>query len=141
MVQMTGTYTRTEEKDYDKFLSKLGVNFMLRKAATISTPNMEITETGGKWKMVTSTSLKSIVLEFELVIIFFLNSHSSHSLIRKSTLYTSLFRNKRFMLDEMTWLKASKFAIFYIYENTKLLFPFFTLCYFIFSPNECPGLC
>merc|ERR1712141_353263 len=66
MVQMTETYTRTEEKDYDKFLSKLGVNFMLRKAATISTPNMEITESGGKWKMVTSTSLKSIVLEFEL---------------------------------------------------------------------------
>ena len=71
MVQMTGTYTRTEEKDYDKFLSKLGVNFMLRKAATISTPTMEITESGGKWKMVTSTSLKSIVLEFEMVITFF----------------------------------------------------------------------
>ena len=71
MVQMTGTYTRTEEKDYDKFLSKLGVNFMLRKAATISTPTMEITESGGKWKMVTSTSLKSIVLEFEMVITIF----------------------------------------------------------------------
>ena len=85
MVQMTGTYTRTEEKDYDKFLSKLGVNFMLRKAATISTPNMEITETGGKWKMVTSTSLKSIVLEFELVIIFLKRfSDSNQSLTRKS---------------------------------------------------------
>ena len=52
----------------------------------------------------------------------------------------SLFRNKRFMLDEMTWRNASKFAIFHIYENPKLLFPFFISCYFIFSPNECPGL-
>merc|ERR1712226_1612018 len=66
MVQMTGSYTRTEEKDYDKFLGKLGINFMLRKAATISTPSMEITESGGKWKMKTSTSLTSVVLEFEL---------------------------------------------------------------------------
>ena len=45
---------------------------MMRKAATVSTPKMEITESGGKWKMVTSTSMKSIVLEFELV--FFLCS-------------------------------------------------------------------
>ena len=44
----------------------------------------------------------------------------------------SLFRNKRFMLDEMTWQNASKFAIFYIYENPKLIFPFFISCYFFF---------
>ena len=36
---------------------------------------------------------------------------------------------------------ASKFAIYYIYENPKLLFPFFISCYLAFSPNECPGLC
>ena len=29
----------------------------------------------------------------------------------------------------------------YLYENPKLLFPFFISCYFIFFPNECPGLC
>ena len=48
-----------------------------------------------------------------------------------------LFRNERFMLDEMTWQNTSKFVIFYIYENPKLLFPFFISLYFIFSPNEC----
>ena len=53
----------------------------------------------------------------------------------------TLFRNERFMLDEMTRQNASKFAIFYIYENPKLLFPFFNSCYVIFLPNECPGLC
>ena len=35
-----------------------------------------------------------------------------------------LFRNKRFMLDEVTWWNASKFGIFYIYENPKSLFSF-----------------
>ena len=67
MAKFTGSYTRTSEQKYDEFLSKLGVNFMLRKAATISTPKMEIKESGGKWKMVTSTTLKSYSLEFELV--------------------------------------------------------------------------
>ena len=36
-----------------------------------------------------------------------------------------LFRNKRFMLDEMTQRSTWKFAIFYVYKNPKLLFPFF----------------
>ena len=44
------------------------------------------------------------------------------------------FRNKRFMLDEMIWRNASKFAIFYIYKNPKLLFPFFISCSFTFFP-------
>ena len=37
------------------------------------------------------------------------------------------------MLDEMTQQNASKFAIFYEYENPKMLFPFIILCNFIFS--------
>ena len=32
-------------------------------------------------------------------------------------------------------------GVVYLYENPKLLFPFFISCYFIFSPNECLGLC
>ena len=43
------------------------------------------------------------------------------------------------MLDEKFQRNASKFAIFYIYENPKLLFPFIISCYFIFLPNECPA--
>ena len=53
----------------------------------------------------------------------------------------SLFRNKRFMLDEMTYRNASKFAIFLEYENPYSFFLFFISCYFTFLPNECPGLC
>ena len=46
MVNIEGVYTRTEEKDYDKFLSALGVGFLLRKAATSSTPTMTISKSG-----------------------------------------------------------------------------------------------
>ena len=34
------------------------------------------------------------------------------------------------MLDEMTWQNASKFAIFYIYENPKLHFSFRATLFF-----------
>ena len=53
----------------------------------------------------------------------------------------SLLPTSGFVLNEKFQRNASKFAIFYIYENPKLLFPFFISCYFIFLPNECPGLC
>ena len=67
MAQFEGKYKRTSEEKYEDFLNKLGVGFMLRKAAMASTPTMEVTKSGNTWKMVTSTTLKSIVLEFELV--------------------------------------------------------------------------
>merc|ERR1711973_554829 len=57
-----GNYIRTEEKDYDKFLSTLGVGFLLRKAATASTPSMTISKSGDKWSMVTATSLKKSLI-------------------------------------------------------------------------------
>merc|ERR1711962_1751285 len=59
MVQMEGKYLRTEEKDYEKFLSAVGVGFMYRKAATASTPTMTITKSGDKWTMETATTLKT----------------------------------------------------------------------------------
>jgi hypothetical protein len=52
------------------FLSELGVGIILRKAATCSTPTMEITKNGDKWKIVTKTILKSVELNFELGVPF-----------------------------------------------------------------------
>ena len=41
-------------------------SFMIKKAATISTPTQEVTDLGGgKWKLVTATTLKSMTTEFE----------------------------------------------------------------------------
>ena len=44
----------------------LDVGMLLRKAATVSTPVMEVTETDGTWSIKTSTMLKSMELKFKV---------------------------------------------------------------------------
>ena len=46
------------------------MNFLLRKAATVSTPEMTVSEEGGVWTILTSTTLKSMELKFEVRILF-----------------------------------------------------------------------
>ena len=71
MVAYAGKYKRTSADKYEDFLSKLGVGFMTRKAATASTPTMEISETApGKWKIVTATTLSKTELNFEFGVAF-----------------------------------------------------------------------
>ena len=50
MVQFAGTYKRTKEEKYEEFLSKLGVGFMVRKAATVSAPTMTISEVSYRFR-------------------------------------------------------------------------------------------
>jgi len=66
MVQMTGSYTQVSAEGYEDVLKALNVGFMLRKAAMASTPVMTISEAGGKWNMITKTSMKSIDISFKL---------------------------------------------------------------------------
>ena len=66
MVEMKGTYQRTSADNYEEFLSALGLNMLLRKAATASTPVMTVSEEDGQWKIETATMLKSIELKFKL---------------------------------------------------------------------------
>ena len=47
-------------------MKALNVGFILRKAALASTPVMSISESGGKYTMITKTTVKSIELNFEL---------------------------------------------------------------------------
>ena len=47
-------------------LQELDVNFLLRKAATASTPVVEISEEGGVWNIKQSTTLKTIELKFKV---------------------------------------------------------------------------
>ena len=49
---------------------------------------------------------------------------------------SALFRKKRFMLDEKFQWNSSNFAIFQIYENSKLLFPFFTSCFSLINARS-----
>ena len=49
----------------------------------------------------------------------------------------TLFRNKRFALNEMFQRNASKFAIFYVvYENHVVLFVFHFVQFYIFTYDE-----
>merc|ERR1711981_156716 len=63
-----GKYDRTGAEKYDEFLSELGVNFLLRKAATASSPVFEVTYDAAAetWFFKTSTILKSMELKFKL---------------------------------------------------------------------------
>merc|ERR1712203_183817 len=66
MDSFKGKYERTSAEQYEEFLKALDVNFLLRKAATVSTPVMEVTEEGGVWTIKTSTTLKTMELKFKL---------------------------------------------------------------------------
>merc|ERR1712215_252457 len=61
-----GKYNRTSAENYEELLKVLDVSFLLRKAATVSTPVLEITEEGGVWNIKTSTTLKTMELKFKL---------------------------------------------------------------------------
>ena len=61
-----GVYQRFHEENSDEVMKALNLSFILRKAATISTPQMEVTEEDGIWTITTSTMLKSMSLTFEV---------------------------------------------------------------------------
>merc|ERR1712243_313015 len=60
-----GKFERTSEENYEELLKLLDVNFLLRKAATVSTPTVEITETDGVFKIKSST-MKTVEMSFKL---------------------------------------------------------------------------
>lgn len=59
-----GKFERTEQKNYEEFLKALGVNLLLRKAALISTPIMEVSLDQGVWTIKQSTTLKTMEMKF-----------------------------------------------------------------------------
>merc|ERR1712198_464931 len=66
MDSFKGKYQRVSAEKYEEFLKALDVSFMLRKAATVSTPVMEVSEEGGYWTIKTSTTLKAMELKFKI---------------------------------------------------------------------------
>merc|ERR1712083_189214 len=66
MALFTGKFVRTQNDNYEAVMEKLGVSWLLRKAAGASTPVMEISEAGGNWVIKTSTTMKTMELKFRL---------------------------------------------------------------------------
>ena len=69
MEAFKGKYERTSAEGYEEFLKALDVSYLLRKAATVSTPIVEITENKGVWSIKSSTTLKSMELKFKVNIV------------------------------------------------------------------------
>merc|ERR1712098_544623 len=61
-----GKYERTSAENYEEILKVLDVNFLLRKAAPVSTPTLEVKEEGGVWTITTATTLKTMELKFKI---------------------------------------------------------------------------
>merc|ERR1711936_842984 len=66
-----GKYDRTVAEKYDEFLSELGVNFLLRKAATVSSPVFEVTYDAGseEWLFKKSTKITREFAGDEVIVI------------------------------------------------------------------------
>ena len=62
----SGSFTQTSTEGYEDVLKALNVGFMLRQAALASTPVMTISEAGGRWNIITKTSMKSLETNFTL---------------------------------------------------------------------------
>ena len=54
---------------------------------------------------------------------------------------SALFRNERFMLDKCPSEMLQNLPYFWSTKAHVVFVLFFISCYFIFSHNECPGLC
>eukprot|EP00092_Neocalanus_flemingeri_P021747 GFUD01023590.1.p1 GENE.GFUD01023590.1~~GFUD01023590.1.p1 ORF type:complete len:154 (-),score=40.58 GFUD01023590.1:79-495(-) len=61
-----GKFERISSEGYEEFLKALDVSYILRKAAMVSTPVMEFSETNGVWSIKSSTTLKSMELKFKV---------------------------------------------------------------------------
>ena len=66
MENAIGKFERISADNYEEFLKAVGVNLLLRKAATASNPTMEVSKENETWTITTSTMLKSIPLKFKL---------------------------------------------------------------------------
>ena len=66
MEAFKGKYERVSEEQYEAFLKALGLNAVMRAAATASSPRLELTERDGEWTNKTSTLLKTLTLTYRL---------------------------------------------------------------------------
>eukprot|EP00090_Calanus_glacialis_P007134 TRINITY_DN15600_c0_g1_i1.p1 TRINITY_DN15600_c0_g1~~TRINITY_DN15600_c0_g1_i1.p1 ORF type:complete len:138 (+),score=32.73 TRINITY_DN15600_c0_g1_i1:71-484(+) len=66
MEAFKGKFERNKQENFEEFLKALDCGMLFRKAATISSPVMEISESGGGWCLKTSTTMKTMELKFKL---------------------------------------------------------------------------
>ena len=66
MAGWNGKFELESSENFDEFLKALGVGFILRNAAKMSTPTVEITNEGEAYSMKTVTTFKTSEIKFNL---------------------------------------------------------------------------
>lgn len=67
-MSFAGKYERVSAENYEEFLKGLDVNFLLRKAATVSTPVMEVRTSGIVGKRNIFPPLRNLPLSRKIII-------------------------------------------------------------------------
>ncbi len=63
-MSFVGKYERVKAENYEQFLQALGVNILMRKAATVSTPVMEVSRSR-------LSTLKSVMVDAQVANLHF----------------------------------------------------------------------
>ena len=66
MPDYNGVYKHVSSENFDAFLQAVGINMLMRKAATSGTPTITVTVSGDHWKLVQTTKLRTNEMEFDL---------------------------------------------------------------------------
>lgn len=66
MAQIAGTYKLGKSENFDSFLKELGVNIVMRKAATMASATVEFKVDGDNYEMKTTSTFKNSEIKFEL---------------------------------------------------------------------------
>ncbi|KHN75186.1 Fatty acid-binding -like protein 5 [Toxocara canis] len=64
--KFVGKWTFVDSENFDAYMKQCGVGLITRKMAVTLKPTLTITCEGGKWKIVSESTFKTIILEFEL---------------------------------------------------------------------------
>jgi len=64
--QFVGKWNLIESENFDEYMKKVGVGLMTRKMAGALKPVLDISVEGNHWKMVSTSTFKTVVTEFDL---------------------------------------------------------------------------
>ncbi|XP_022661284.1 fatty acid-binding protein, heart-like [Varroa jacobsoni] len=63
---LIGTWKLETSENFEELLKELGVNMVLRKAATATKPNAEISKNGDEWTIRSVSTLKTTEIKFKI---------------------------------------------------------------------------
>lgn len=64
--EFVGHWNFQDSENFDEYLKEAGVSFMTRKLAVTLKPTLDFEVTGNQWKITSTSTFKTIVIEFEL---------------------------------------------------------------------------